>query len=55
MFYNVLYSVVALCVEQWTSAFLMLSPFNAVPHVVVTLNHKIIILCYIITVILLLL
>ena len=29
-------------VEQWFSTFLMLRPFNTVPHVVVTSNHKII-------------
>ena len=28
--------------EQWFSTFLMLWPFNTVPHVVVTPNHKII-------------
>ena len=27
---------------QWFSTFLMLRPFNAAPHVVVTPNHKII-------------
>lgn len=28
--------------QQWFSAFLKLQPLNTVPHVVVTLNHKII-------------
>ena len=30
--------------NQWLSTFLMLRPFNTVPHVVVTSNHKIILL-----------
>ena len=30
--------------EQWFSTFLMLQPFNMVPHVVVTPTHKIILL-----------
>jgi hypothetical protein len=28
--------------EQWLSTFLMLGPFNTVPHVVVTPKHKMI-------------
>jgi hypothetical protein len=28
--------------QQWLSAFLMLEPFNTVPHALVTPNHKII-------------
>jgi hypothetical protein len=28
--------------EQWFSTFLMLQPFNRIPHVVVTPNHKIV-------------
>lgn len=28
--------------DQWVSTFLMLTPFNTLPHVVVTPNHKII-------------
>ena len=28
--------------EQWFSTFLMLRPFNTVPHVVVTPNHEVI-------------
>ena len=31
-------------VEQWFSTFLILRPFNTVPHLVVTPNHKIILL-----------
>jgi hypothetical protein len=30
--------------DQWFSTFLTLTPFNAVPHVVVTPNHKVILL-----------
>ena len=41
--------------DQWFSIFLMLRPFNTVPHVMVTLNHKIYFYCCFITVILLLL
>ena len=32
----------SLTLKQWFSAFPMLRPFNTVPHVVVTPNHKII-------------
>ena len=32
--------------EQWFSTFLMLQPFNTVPHVVVTPNHTIILLLF---------
>jgi hypothetical protein len=34
---SVLYSI-----DQWLSTFLMLWPFNTVPHAAVTPNHKII-------------
>jgi hypothetical protein len=44
-----------LALEQWFSASLVLRPFNAVLHVMVTPNHKIIFCYYFITVILLLL
>jgi hypothetical protein len=40
--------------NQWFSAFLMLQPFNTVPHVVVTPNQKIIHCCFIAVILLLL-
>ena len=52
LFWDYLFLVVLECIEplqtqifllmQWFSMFLILRPFNSIPHVVITPNHKIV-------------